>query len=106
MATLIFGVFLAVVFYWQIRNVKNRKTSKKKAVGLFAGYTLASLVLYGAVFMALVGIEELTHTAIIGEGYARTLPIVILGGTVVVIISTIVLSIVLYFLKIEDEKTT
>ena len=106
MAALIFVVFLAVVFYWQIRNVRHRKTSKKKAVGLFAGYTIASIALYGSVFMALVGIEELTHTAIIGEGYARTLPIVIVGGTVVVILSTLVLSIVLYFLKIEDKKAT
>ncbi|MEH6813343.1 MAG: hypothetical protein V7677_12500 [Motiliproteus sp.] len=106
MVTLIFLSFLAVVFYWQIRNVRRGKTSKKKAIGLYAGYTITSVVLYGSVFMALVGIEELTHTAIISEGYARTLLIVIVGGTIGVIISTLVLSIVLYFLKTEDEKAT
>ncbi|MBT5032480.1 MAG: hypothetical protein HOM55_09330 [Proteobacteria bacterium] len=81
MVALIFISFLAVVFYWQLRNVKSGKTSKKKAIGLYAGYTITLIILYGSVFMALVGIEELTHTAIIGEGYARTLATVIVGVT-------------------------
>lgn len=106
MAVLLFVLFIIFVFYWQIRIVKVGKRSKKKAIGLYAGYTFTPVILYGSVFMGLVGIEELTHTAIISDGYARSLPLVIVGGTAVVIITTLVFSIVSLFLKTEDESAT
>ena len=99
MTALVSVLFIIVVFSLQIRRVQDGKISKKKAIVLYVGYTFTPLILYSLVFMSLVGIEELTHSAIIGEGYARTLPFVIVVGAAIVIITTLVLSIVMLFVN-------
>lgn len=106
MLPLTYIAFIAICFYWQVRVVKAGKSTKVKAIGLFALYSLAPTLLYGTVFMILVGIEELADAAIIGEGYARSLVFVIVGGWVVVLLATAVFSLVLLFLKRNDGDET
>lgn len=103
---LIYLLFIAVVFYCQIKKVKAGKYSKRKAIGLYAVYTIAPIILYGVIFIALIGIERLTDTAIIGEGYARTLPFVIAGGFAVVIITTLLFSAVVLAMKTNKLNST
>ena len=62
-------------------------------------YTIAPVIVYGIIFMVLVGIEELTDTAIIGEVYARSLLFVIVGGIAVTIIATLVFAVVVLIIK-------
>lgn len=102
---LIYLLFIAVVFYWQINAVKSGKITKKKAFGLYAGYTIAPVFLYGLVFMVLIGYEELADRAIISEGYARSIPFVIAGGTAVFIIVTLVFSIVILAVKTNNNDS-
>ena len=103
---LIYLTFVAVVFYWQAKKVKAGKSTKGKAIGIYAAYTIAPVILYGAVFFALVGVEELTNTAIIGEGYARSLLFVIAGGVAVVLLATLVFSLVVLSIKRRDIDET
>ena len=101
---LIYLLFIAIVFYWQIKVVKTNKNTKRKAIGLYAAYTIAPVILYGIIFMVLVGIEELTDTAIIGEGYARSLLFVMVGGLVVVIVTTLLFSAVALAMKTLSDR--
>ncbi len=89
MVALLFILFIIAIFFWQIQRYKDGGTSKIKAVGLYSRYTFTPVFLYAALFFALVGIEELMDTAIIGEEYARSLLFVVVGGSVVVIITTL-----------------
>lgn len=104
MLILIYLVFVGTVFYWQAKLVTAGKSTKGKAIGLHLVYTIAPVILYGVVFIALVGIEELTDTAIIGEGYARTLPFVIVGGLTVALLGTLIFSFVVIFIKRRDTN--
>ena len=96
---LIYLLYIAIVFYWQIKILKTGKNTKIKAIGLYAAYTIMPIILYGAVFITLAGIEELTNTAIISEEYARSLLFVIAGGIAVTIVTTLILSIVVFVMK-------
>ena len=82
------------------------KNSKGKAIMLHLAYTITPIILYGVVFLALVGIEELADTAIIGEGYARTLPFIIIGGLSVTLLITLMFSLVLIFIKQPNTNAT
>lgn len=106
MLILIYFIFIAAIFYWQVKLVMAGKNSKGKAIILHLTYTITPVLLYGVVFLVLVGIEELTDTAIIGEGYARTLLFVIFGGLSVTLISTLMFSLVLIFIKQSDSDAT
>lgn len=89
---LIYLLYIAVIFYWNVKKVKSGKYTKRKAIGLYAAYTIAPVILYVIAFIVLIGIEELTGTAIIGEGYARSLLIVVVGGCGVAIVATLLFS--------------
>jgi hypothetical protein len=106
MLVLIYLAFVAVAFYWQAKKVKAGKSTIGKAIGTYAAYAIAPVILYGAAFFALVGLEELTHTAIIGEGYARSLLFVIAGGVAVVLLATLVFSLVVLAMKRKDIDAT
>lgn len=106
MLLLIYLAFIAVLFNWQVKMVKARKTAKGKAIGLYAAYSIAPIILYGVVFLALVAIEELTDAAIIGEGYARSLPFVIVGGLTVTLLATLIFTLVVMFLKLRNFNAT
>jgi len=102
MLVLIYLTFVAFVFYWQIKKVKVGGSAKGKAIRLYAAYTIAPIMLYGAVFIALVGTEEITDASIIGEGYARSLAFVLAGGVAVVLLTTLAFSIVIVTMKRKD----
>jgi hypothetical protein len=102
MAALIYLFFIAAVFYWQIKSVKVGKNTKRKAIILNAVCSIAPVILYGIVFIFLIGIEELMGSAIIGEAYARLLIFVIAGGLVVTLVSSVVFIITTMVMKIDD----
>jgi hypothetical protein len=99
MMVLIYLAYVAAIFYWQLNNVKTGKCSKGKAIVLHAAYIAAPMVIYGAVFISLIGIEELTDRAIIGEAYARSLPFVIAGGVAVTALATLIFALVVLAMK-------
>lgn len=90
MMALVYIAYATAIFFWQINKVKTGKCSKGKAIALHAAYIVAPIVIYGAAFICLAGVEELTGTAIIGEGYARTFPFVIAGGLAVTVLATLI----------------
>ena len=94
MLLLIYLTCVAVVFYLLINKVKLGRCTRIKAIALHAAFTILPLVLYGAVFILLIGIEEITDMAIIGEGYARTLPLVIVGGVAIALLATLIFTLV------------
>ena len=104
MLLLIYLAFVITIFYWQMKLVKSGKNTKWKAIWLNLACTIAPVLLYGVVFLALAGLEELTDTAIIGEGYARTLPFVIIGGLTMPLLSTLIFSLVVIFIKQHDNN--
>lgn len=96
---LLYLPLVALIFYWRLKVFKESNISKGKAIVLYSAYALAPLTLYASIFAILVGIESLTDIALIGEGYARTLPIILAGGIAVLLITTIVFSIVVQAVK-------
>ena len=106
MLVLIYLAFVALVFYWEAKNFKRGRITRGKAIVLHVAYTIAPVILYGAVFMALIGVEEFTGTAIIGEGYARSLPLVVAGGIAVVIVTTLVFPLAVITMTRGDSSPT
>ena len=106
MLILIYLVFVGAIFYWQVKLVKAGKNSKRKATILYFSYTIGPIIFYGIVFLALVGIEELADMAIIGEGYARTLPFIIIGGMSMTLLSTLMFFLVVIFIKQPNTNAT
>ena len=103
---LIYLAYVIAIFFWQINNVKTGKCRKRKAIVLHAIYITIPVVLYGAVFVLLIGAEELTDKAIIGEGYARTLPFVVVGGVAIACLATLVFSLVIFAMKQKKNNAT
>ncbi len=58
-----------------------------------------SVLAYVGLFFALLGAEELLDVSLIGEGYARSLVILGGGGLALVALGTVVLSIVVLFVR-------
>jgi hypothetical protein len=77
-------------FVLQIRRVRRGLCSRSRGVVLYAAYSAAPVVLFVAVFLLLVGVEELAETPLVGEGYARSLIIVAAGGAAFVVLGSIV----------------
>ena len=98
-------VIIAVVFFWQHKRLKQGKSTKSKSIGLFAGYSFIPVVLYGVVFFILAGLEEIFNKAIIGEFYARSLLYVLGGGSILVLISTVLFAAVAMVTKSDDNAT-
>ena len=99
MLPLIYLLFVSWAFWYQIRSLARGKHSKRKSIFLHAVYTSAPVLLYVGVFAALVGIEELTELAIIGEGFARSLALVVVGGVGVTIMSTLVFTLTVLVMR-------
>ena len=104
MLALAYLTFVATVFCWQFRLAIIGKRTKGKAILAFASFSIGPIILYGAAFIALVGLEELNGATIIGEGYARTLPLVIVAGVGVVLLATLVFSLLILAMKRKDGK--
>jgi hypothetical protein len=95
MAVLTYLAFLACVSWWQFRRVKTGRCGKGRAIGLYAIFAGAPALLYGAAFLVLAGMEELSGMSVIGELYARTMPFVLAGGAAVVALTSLVFALVL-----------
>ena len=106
MIILIYIVFIAVISYWQVKLVMVGKITKGRAICLYLVYAILPVILYGMTFLALVGIEELIDVAIIGEGYARTLPFVIVTGLAMALMCTLIFSFAAIFIKQRNVNPT
>ncbi len=106
MMLLIYILIAVVVFYWQLDSFRSGKSGKGKAVALYLAYTIAPVLLYVIVFMALVGIEELTGRAIIGEGYARALIPLSALCLALSLLSTLIFAVVVMVIKRRDNDST
>ena len=76
LAAALFWLVLLVplgVFARQLRCVRRGSRGRAKAIALFFGYAILPALCYGGLFLVLVGVEEMTGRALIGEGYARML---------------------------------
>jgi len=91
--------FIVLIFIWQLKKAKNGKLLKRKATVLYFTYTIAPIIIYGVLFFLLVGIEELLNIVIISEGFARSFLIIIIGGLIIAVVTSLIFSIVLQFLK-------
>jgi len=101
-----FGVLLILLgpiasFAWQFHRVRRGLSSRLKAIVLYAAYSAVPVLLNLGIFLALVGVEELLNTSLVGEGYARSLLIVGVAGAALVIVGTIAFSIAVAFIKGE-----
>ena len=101
-----FCIFLTLLapfasFVWQFHRVRRGLISRLKAIVLYAAYSTVPVLMYFGIFFALVGIEELLNTSLVGEGYARSLMIVSVGGTALIVAGTIAFSIAVAFIKGE-----
>jgi len=105
MVFLFLFIIVLSVFFWQFKRLKRGKVTKPGAIGLFAGYSILPVVLYGVVFFILVGLEEVIGQAIIGELYARSLLFVLIGGAILVLISTAIFAAVAIVTKSDDNAT-
>ena len=103
----VFLILLAPIafFMWQFHKVRRGLSSRLKAIFLYAAYSAVPVLLYLGIFIALVGIEELLNTSLVGEGYARSLMIGSVGGAALIVVGTIIFSIVVAFVKGEAIKT-
>ncbi len=84
----IVGVPIAVLFM-ALRRVRAGRIGKLKAIALYGLAALAPTALYVAFFFSLVGLEELTGTALIAEGIGRTFLIVAGFGLLVWLLALI-----------------
>jgi hypothetical protein len=95
-----FGLLLVVIaplgsFIWQYRRVRRGLSSRFKGTVLYSAYAAAPVFLYVGVFIALAVIEEMLGTSLVGEGYARSLLMVGVGGILLVVAGTIVFAAVM-----------
>lgn len=97
----LFLILLAPIasFVWQFRRVQRGVSSQFKGIVLYAGYSTVPVLVYFGIFLASLGIEELLNTSLISEGYARSLLIIGIGGTAMVIVGTVIFSIIVVFIK-------
>jgi len=103
---LLFLIYQIVIFYWRIRCLKKESRSGLQSIILFAAYSIAPFILYVVVFFALVTIEDVTTgIALIGESYGRSIIFVAGGGIILSIITTLIFSVTVYFIKSSKNKT-
>lgn len=67
-------------FVRELRRLRRGERAPRAAMLAVFGLSLAPLALYAAAVLALVGLEEVTGRALVGEGMARTLlPLAAIG---------------------------
>ena len=109
LAPLLFWLIVLIpvgVFVRQIHQVRNGVRGKAKGTALFFCFSLAPVLVYALVFLSLVGVEEVTKHAVIGEGFARTILLVVGIGTVEVLLLTGIFAIVVNFLRPAKKITS
>ncbi len=84
---------------WQYRRMRSGRRTRRAAILRCAVFSVLPVVLYVGLFLALVGVEELAGVALIGDGYARSLPLVVIAGLGLAFIGTLVLTVLALFVR-------
>ena len=79
--------------------VRSGRRTRRAAILRCAVFSVLPVVLYVGLFLALVGVEELTGIALVSEGYARSLPIAAVAGLSLALVGTLCLTLLLLFLR-------
>ena len=91
------------VFAHQIQQVRRGTRGRSKGALLFFAYSILPVLTYGLVFLVLVGVEELTGTSVITEGFARTLFLVVGIGSAEVLLLTLIFAVAARFLRAPEN---
>ncbi|MFN0299029.1 MAG: hypothetical protein ACKVQU_01610 [Burkholderiales bacterium] len=107
-AALFWLVILApiVLFARQIQQVQRGAQGKMKATGMFFVWALVPTLTYAMALFALVGIEQLIETPLVGEGIARTAVFVIGIGLAEVSVLTAIFAIATRFLRVARNPAS
>jgi hypothetical protein len=81
------------------RRVKHEVLSKVRAFLYYTGLVISPVAIFTFVFLGLVGLEEASKTAIITEGLARSVLILIGLGLVVWLVSLIIFGMALALIR-------
>jgi hypothetical protein len=109
LASLFFWLIILIpigVFARQIQQVRRGRRSKLKGAILFFSYSILPVLIYGLVFLALVGVEELASRSVIAEEFARTLLLVIGIGSAEVLLLTVIFAVAVWFLRVPGNVGT
>jgi hypothetical protein len=79
------------------RRVKRQLLTTRRAFMHYAGLVISPVAMYLIFFLGLVGLEEVSKTAIVSEGLARSLPLLSGLGLLVWLQSMIVFGIAVAF---------
>jgi hypothetical protein len=98
----VYGVLMLLVpvygFISFRQRVKHKVLTKARAFLYFTGFVISPVAIYAIFFLVLVGLEEVAKTAIITEGLARSVLILIGLGLVVWLVSLIIFGMALTFI--------
>ena len=98
----VYEVFMLVVpvygFIAFRRRVKQKVLTKARAFLYYTGLVISPVAIYTVLFLGLIGIEEVTKVAIITEGLARSVFILVGFGLVVWLVSMIIFGMTLTFI--------
>lgn len=83
----------------QLLCFRRGQRTRRAALLRCAVFSVLPAVLYVGVFLALVGVEELSGVALIGDGYARALPVVVVAGLGLTFAVTLVLALAMIFVR-------
>ena len=86
-------------FITLLLRVKRGVEEKPTAISYYAGIVISPIILYGLFFFGLIVIEELAQIDLVTEGLARSFFIVIGIGFIIWLVSLIVFSLTLKFLR-------
>jgi hypothetical protein len=89
---------------WIFIRTRTSQIPMRKALLRGALLSLLPLAIYVGLFFSLIGLEELTGKALVGEGLARSFLIVVGAGLTVWLLSGISLSLVLVVTKLKDSR--
>lgn len=106
LASVLFWLIILIpigVFARQIQQVRRGTRRKFKGAILFFSYSILPVLIYGLVFLVLVGVEELTRLSLITEGFARTLLPVIGIGSAEVLLLTVIFALAVCFLRVPGN---
>jgi len=107
LASVLFWLIILIpigVFARQIQQVRRGTRRKFKGAVLFVSYSILPVLIYGLVFLVLVGVEELTGLSLITEGFARTLLPVIGIGSAEVLSLTVIFAVAVCFLRVPGNE--
>ncbi|MGB5895357.1 MAG: hypothetical protein WBG58_14365 [Ignavibacteriaceae bacterium] len=86
-------------FITLLLRVKRGVEEKPRAIRYYAGVVISPIIFYGLFFFGLVGLKEFTQIDLVTEGLARSFIIVIGIGLIIWLVSLIIFSITIAFLR-------